>query len=369
MGAADFARLIFQKVFTDDIERLRGMEDMWKNKTPPTALSFDELSEQAKGLNPDKVVDDDQTAWSLAENFAVFVDSLQRLSKRMEALKSSSSNGDTQPVLSFDKDDEDMLDFVAAAANLRSHIFGIATQSEFEIKRMAGNIIPAIATTNAIIAGLAVLQSLKLLRGPEHYAEAVPVFIPVGNTERRLTSEGTHASPKPNCPVCSVPYTQVKVNLENSKLGDLVDRLKDVAGYTDEIGVTTGDARIVYDPDLEDNLDKSFRELGIGGGTFLTITDEREEDAKVDLVLSVKEGEGGELVLLTEKLDIPKKVIVSKAAEEVVAAVNAKGMKRKADEAELGDGNPKKKGKAVDNGDDGEVIMVDDSGDGSILIE
>lgn len=30
---------------------------------------------------------------------------------------------------------------------------------------MAGNIIPAIATTNAIIAGLIVLESLKILSG------------------------------------------------------------------------------------------------------------------------------------------------------------------------------------------------------------
>lgn len=30
---------------------------------------------------------------------------------------------------------------------------------------MAGNIIPAIATTNAVIAGLIVLEALKVLRG------------------------------------------------------------------------------------------------------------------------------------------------------------------------------------------------------------
>lgn len=77
-----------------------------------------------------------------------------------------SSNGDaTEPIIIFDKDDEDTLDFVAASANLRSTIFGIETKSRFDIKQMAGNIIPAIATTNAIVAGLCVLQSFKVLRG------------------------------------------------------------------------------------------------------------------------------------------------------------------------------------------------------------
>ncbi len=46
--------------------------------------------------------------------------------------------------------------FVAAAANLRSAVFGIPLLSLFDAKGIAGNIIPAIATTNAVIAGLQV---------------------------------------------------------------------------------------------------------------------------------------------------------------------------------------------------------------------
>lgn len=39
------------------------------------------------------------------------------------------------PIISFDKDDDDTLDFVAASANIRSHIFDIEKKSKFEIKR------------------------------------------------------------------------------------------------------------------------------------------------------------------------------------------------------------------------------------------
>ena len=70
-----------------------------------------------------------------------------------------------EPIITFDKDDEDCLDFVTASANLRSIIFGIDTKSRFDVKQIAGNIIPAIATTNAIVAGLCVLESFKVLRG------------------------------------------------------------------------------------------------------------------------------------------------------------------------------------------------------------
>ena len=41
---------------------------------------------------------------------------------------------------------------VLTLSNIRSHIFGIPLQSYHDAKGIAGNIIPAIATTNAIIA-------------------------------------------------------------------------------------------------------------------------------------------------------------------------------------------------------------------------
>lgn len=83
----------------------------------------------------------------------------------MQAMKNAAKPDDAEPIITFDKDDEDTLDFVTATANLRSISFGIETKSRFEIKQMAGNIIPAIATTNAIVSGLCVLQSFKVLRG------------------------------------------------------------------------------------------------------------------------------------------------------------------------------------------------------------
>lgn len=94
------------------------------------------------------------------------------------------------------QDDPPAMDFVTAAANLRMHIFSMNMKSRFDVKcksfslngscltlslmllikslinwfdscapAMAGNIIPAIATTNAVIAGLIVLEGLKILSG------------------------------------------------------------------------------------------------------------------------------------------------------------------------------------------------------------
>jgi hypothetical protein len=58
--------------------------------------------------------------------------------------------------LQFSKDDALDLDFVTAATNLRAAVFSIPLQSKFDVKSIAGNIIPAISTTNAVVAGLQV---------------------------------------------------------------------------------------------------------------------------------------------------------------------------------------------------------------------
>lgn len=66
--------------------------------------------------------------------------------------------------LTWDKDDDASLDFVTACANVRMKCFNIPMKTQFEVKSMAGNIIPAIATTNAVISGLIVLQAMKILK-------------------------------------------------------------------------------------------------------------------------------------------------------------------------------------------------------------
>lgn len=184
MGSENFPQLLFDKVYKDDITRLRSMEEMWKTRRPPEPLDYATiLAKFEEGDVPSKgeILRADQRAWALEENVIIFRDrhvyfnlstlvalmlySLVRLSKRLQEMQATSIGSGASPVITFDKDDDDTLDFVTASANLRSIVFGIETKSKFDIKQMAGNIIPAIATTNAIVAGLCVLQSFKVLRG------------------------------------------------------------------------------------------------------------------------------------------------------------------------------------------------------------
>ncbi|VUZ49084.1 unnamed protein product [Hymenolepis diminuta] len=69
-----------------------------------------------------------------------------------------------QPIV-FDKDNEEdgHVDFISAAANLRAVMYGLPLTDRYEVKRIAGRIIPAIATTTATVAGLVSLEVLKYI--------------------------------------------------------------------------------------------------------------------------------------------------------------------------------------------------------------
>lgn len=50
-------------------------------------------------------------------------------------MQAKASSGDEAPVITFDKDDVDTLDFVTATANLRATIFHLEAKSKFDTKR------------------------------------------------------------------------------------------------------------------------------------------------------------------------------------------------------------------------------------------
>ncbi|OAG29325.1 ubiquitin-activating enzyme E1 [Nematocida displodere] len=63
----------------------------------------------------------------------------------------------------FEKDSETNghIEFITAAANIRCDNYQIHNLPPLEIKKIAGRIIPAIATTTAVVSGLAVIEAIK----------------------------------------------------------------------------------------------------------------------------------------------------------------------------------------------------------------
>ena len=153
---------------------------------------------------------DEQTVPNLAQAASLFIFSANSLIE-------SPSRGK----MVFDKDNSLIVKFIAAASNLRSYNFGIAPLSIFQVKQIAGNIIPAVATTNAIAASLQVIEGLKILQGRKDYKNS---WILQSASSNKLILSGRMPQPKPNCYACSssISHISLSVNLTAFTMNDLV---------------------------------------------------------------------------------------------------------------------------------------------------
>ncbi|EIW66085.1 hypothetical protein TREMEDRAFT_45923 [Tremella mesenterica DSM 1558] len=301
LGEQDGPESVFRKVFKEDIERLLKMEDMWKvaGRVKPVALEMEMIktgefvvpplrvaipsgvqnggprtkgkANGENGTNGSATAKEtssglkDQRELSVKDNLDLFIDSCRRLTTRIIAAPSIP--------LSFDKDDDDTLDFVVSTSNLRSIAYGIPTRTRFQIKEMAGNIIPAIATTNAIVAGLIVMQALNVLS--KNLDKSNNVWLRA-DAMRPLRPEKP-SDPNEKCAVCRDVYVKFGVDVRRCTLGEFVNKASKVGDEGDEEEINwiiMEGGRVLADPDFEDNHERTFEDLGLSRGKMITVEDE-----------------------------------------------------------------------------------------------
>mmetsp|Transcript_18112 Transcript_18112/g.27166 ORF Transcript_18112/g.27166 Transcript_18112/m.27166 type:complete len:1043 (-) Transcript_18112:182-3310(-) len=177
--------------------------------------------------------DEDQKAEEKKKKEAK-VEGLEEIMKRLEDALPKPADIRSEVKLSpakFEKDDPTNfhIDFITAASNARAYNYSIAQESKHQTKFIAGKIIPAIATTTAMVTGLVCLEWYKLIQNKDieayrnSYANlALPSLTPsepmtVSKREVKLAGDKKGESLKFSC------WDHIKVEMdEGTSLKDFL---------------------------------------------------------------------------------------------------------------------------------------------------
>jgi ubiquitin-like 1-activating enzyme E1 B len=268
---------IFNKLFNDDIKYLLSMSKLWEARKPPVPLDWKESCEnhQTTETTPqsgDKI--SSLRLWSVSECCRVFADSVKACHIKLEQ---AVANNEENPILCWDKDEEDGMNFVTAAANLRCFIFSIGIKSKFEVKSLAGNIIPAIATTNAIVAGLIVIQALKVLKN--ELKECKTVYLRDKAIKSRVIVGTELCPPNEKCYVCAEKAEiSVKLNMQQFTIKQFETKILklELGMVQPDVEIDDGTGRIIIsseEGETEANNEKALSFFGLGDQSSLKCDD------------------------------------------------------------------------------------------------
>ena len=250
-----------QFMFFDSIKDYKELIDEANTYKDQSKENNDKIKLKSENVNPldiiklldiktkdNKIFVDEQFQQKLNDNYSKYkadinsIDvkpdfkSTSEIIKLLEIFIASYSVLSSRPVIyEFDKEDEDIINFIYAGTNLRCFNFNLDLESKFKIKQIAGKIIAAIAYTNNIVSSIEVLEAKKyflIKNHPEKYLK-MTLF---GYGYNISSVSAINSVRNKNCPVCSdealkeidnMKCYETEINFEKEKLNNLLVGIKE----------------------------------------------------------------------------------------------------------------------------------------------
>ncbi|GAU92786.1 hypothetical protein RvY_04824 [Ramazzottius varieornatus] len=189
--------------------------------------------------------------------------------------------------VAVDGDDPQHVQWITSRAEERAKEYGIQGVTYRLTLGVVKNIIPAVASTNAIVAALCATEVLKLA---SYMYPTLDNFLLFNDTDG-IYSSSFQIQRNENCLACSRNIQKVEVKSSDT-LQDLIDILKDHPTYQMRSpGITTtidGKKKTLYIPNIpalevatRENLEKSLKSLGLTDEQQIIVADATSPDARV----------------------------------------------------------------------------------------
>mmetsp|Transcript_26255 Transcript_26255/g.26502 ORF Transcript_26255/g.26502 Transcript_26255/m.26502 type:complete len:456 (-) Transcript_26255:62-1429(-) len=193
------------------------------------------------------------------------------------------------PNKKLDKDSPEDMNWIYETALARAQTYGIEGVTFFKTKGVVKNIIPAVASTNAIIAAACVHETFKLLT---YCGQTLNNYMMYMGSEGLYTHTYAHER-KSTCPVCSDESDERPLSISGSKtLKDLMDLLATTPSLQLKKPSIVSESSTLYmqhpkslEAALRPNLEKPLQEL-VSSGALLTITDPVFENVALNFRLA-----------------------------------------------------------------------------------
>ena len=183
---------------------------------------LDDYTKYKSDISSIDIVPDSKNISNIIKLVEIFITSYYLLSKR-------------SAIYEFNKEDDDIINFIYTASNLRCHNFKLNLESKFKIKEIAGKIIAAIAYTNNIVSSIEVLEAKKyflIKKNPEKYLKMTSF----GYGYNITSVTAINSIRNKNCPICSdealkeeemMKCYETEINFEKEKLNNLLEGIKE----------------------------------------------------------------------------------------------------------------------------------------------